>query len=1086
MTGRLYLGLLSITIIIAACGGGGAETKGPVSPSCTAEVKSGFAGSSVDPSVNGGEADGGGNDGGIGEGSGDGSVGAGGALGKFRNTRMEVYVGNTLNGVGRTDSLGLATIDVCEDDIDKPHTIALVGIEGAQYFDEAVRRFVDFKPGERISVQVPHMRRKFLGITTFTNAAESLTATAGSHFGQDLKSTSQRAIGKAVADDNETVASILADQLPGSFRSDSNNGLFRITGLPVSLDETTISQADSIPDNDRGRYSAANAGFSVQAGIFLPGEPRPAIIAAKQLASDLSDGKLDMVDAAGCTIATSPEADGSAALSARATKDACSGDVGDRLAYTYESLWRAKTIATSDIASSAGDADLRNIEAQIAEYTTNVQKIIQVNQCRRPNGQACPAPFYPRSDIRQTVKLNSRGKLTIQREAATSFAPGIGWIGGVVRDFSFNDATYVDIRVGSRGQIVAIHKDRKNVTFFPELEPYQVSGTEANSSDARSKMQNSLGQLGNYDVSFTKAIVSAIIPPAERTAPANQGNSLFVTVFSDGSFASTFGAGNIQPMQLPYAISGIAFDKYIPPGYNASYGPQTDLGKYPFDGPRRQFVLTRQGQVRVMLEGNTNSPGVLLNIPGRVIQLAGESRANIYALNSDGQVYWLNADQANHPLHKVFQVDIPSAERICWVARREAVTCKTGRVFRWKEVLRQVQFQPTNSSDANARSITFAPTGIEQAELVELGGQAIWRLNSVDQFYLSSPVDGSFRSEGIRYLPVSGDPFDPTVAGTVNRSLHSSKCNFIDYGDRSGSKPYLHGWQIRRALKSALQQLGQRATHVVSNGHRLDLPGSVRAIDTSHGFNTSLQAETSSQVTAGNPGQSVADSNCQQRSSDAVTELRGNSDPVSPTDQEIAQRGFSPVEFSLTSAVNPLNNANQLVSRDDLPVFKLGGKFAENSSGFFIDINTGTVSGQARPFRPQFAIGIWNDDSKYLLDQGLTGWQFDYAAETAADPLDIYRDERTGANCSQDPARCMLVSLVPRAVFDNPNQFRLCFDMQFNTLVPSRSFRLMCTLHDFDGSYVSIVSLEGWSYPPRSDQRPDSQIDFGFLLSRPG
>ncbi len=1084
MTIRTPLLLISAALVLAACGGGSTAVQGD----CQQRIVSGYLGSS-DPSVAGAEADegvDGTGDGGVGVGEGDG-IGAGGSLGRFRNAGIRlIRLDNGDQVTGKTDALGLATLSTCPPDT--AHRIEIFGIDGSDYFDEARNTYVPFPVGTTFSAQVPSRNRQFIGITPFTEAATRLD-------------NNQISSDATVSASNETVAAILADQLPGSFRATSNDGHFEITGLPVALDDQTIDQAGAIPNNDRGLYSAANAGFSLLAGTFLPNDPTPALTAGQQLANDLSDGKLDLVNENGCSVATPSIGAPSDLPSTKASNlitKSCDGKVGDQLAYTYDSLWRASTVATSLIASHAGDQDLQALEAPIADYTTAVQKIIRADKCVTPQGEQCSAPIFPRSDIRQTVRLNSRGLMTIEREAAAQFDNGLGWLVENSPEMTV-PGSYVDVRVGSEGQVVALQQDRRTLIYFPPLMPYVVKGDESTEGFARQELQDSIHLGSPQTQTVGQPVVSFAIPPARRISITNQELALFVVVFNDGSFAHVVDGLAIDHRQLSFPISAIAFDKFIPPGTDPSYGPTTESGTYPFFGPRRQYVLTRQGKVRVMLEGNTDSPGVELAIPGRVVQIAAESRVNIYALTSDGSVYWINADQADRPLHTVQEVSVP--ESMCWLARREAIACQTGNVYQWDELLRQIEFQPASTSTDATPSIAFAPRDIGNAIQVDLGGQRIWRLNSVDEFYLSSQSVGSFHSEGMRYLPVDADPFDPETTTTSVRNLRQSTCvfdrnNLETYPAPGLPRRYLEGWQIRRALKSVMQRLDQAPILFSSNGSHITQPVSETfpPIDSSFGFQARMSASTSTPISLRPPMLSAEDPNCQQSYEQSGYTVAGHSEPS----------GFSVTDFQLRTVIGVLNQSDQVSHRGDIPDFAIAGKIGERDTEFFLDYTAGTLfdlDASSNPILPPDTrpvstptelLTVWNDNAKYELDQSLGGWEYQYADPTGAvrDPVDIL--DPWGIVGSQEipcdgRERCMFIYLVPRAVFDNPYQFRLCFDHEFNTR-KSRTLRLNCSVHDFNGELVDVVMQEKWFYTPLIQTGvalSGSDIDFGFLLPRP-
>lgn len=1098
-----YTAITTVFIGLAACGGGGGDTPTEVEndpatdpaasdpiieAGCVESISPGYSGS-LDPSANGGEADADGAGNGVGVGDGSGSVGAGGSLGRFRNVKISMLrlVGADQKTVtGKSDDRGLATLKVCY--LGSPYKISISGLNDAttksDYFDEAVENYVEFRPDETFSVIVESMSRGFVGITPFTEAASRINENGVQASLSPLtKSTSTKTITEQVSNANNVVATILADQLPGNFRAQSNNGRFDITGLPVPLDDLNIGRQDSIPDNNRGRYSAANAGFSLQSKEFLAGEPRPAIVSAQQFADDMSDGRLDLINLQGCSIATPP-----AGSSAQRT---CDGSNGELIAYTADSLWRSKSIATGAITTQTGVSALRNLEAELADYSTDVQKVIQVDPC--PDGNPpCGDSFITRTDLAQAVKLNTRGQLSIERRAGTNFdVNAAGTNIGFVRDeatYRVNERAgvpgFIDVRVGTGGQVVALHNDRRTVTYLPPLEPYQVTGNESSVADAKARLRASMDNLGDRQIAIDQPIVSISIPPSSRITAAGSDATIFSLVLGDGRLANVSAREAISIVKLQWPIVALAYDKFIPPGQVPAYGPVASLGSYPFAGPRRQFFLTRQGKVRVIIEGNSNSPGVELNIPGRVVQIAAESRANVYARTSEGRVFWINADQAGQPLHAIVPVAVGKAA--CWIARREAVICENGTVLRWPENLRSIEFRSPGESADEPASITYVPESIGVPSEVPLGAKPIWRLNSVDEFYLAGESAGAFKSEGIRYLPVNGEPFDPDEIATGVRSLGRSKCVF----ERSNGPDvanYLYGWQIRRALKSALGGLASTAARVPSNGRRLlNSPSGVPPLSPLLRAEAVVSASTSSSLPLGNPGESIDDPNCRQPENEAArVQFPGDLNRVADIAAMIAQ-GFAAPRFELRSAINLIDAQQRTTERSDLPAFAVQGVLGERGSEFFLDFDTAVVANRRRQIETPLL--VWDDNKKYGLDRTLRQWVYDYRQPINGqrDDLDVY-DDIGEAACSTGDERCLFISLVPRAYFNNPQQFRMCFDLSFNTPLPAatRAFRPVCTVHDFAGELAGAVMQHKWFYPPREPKAPGNELDFGFLLTIP-
>ncbi|MFK7962829.1 MAG: hypothetical protein AB8C46_02585, partial [Burkholderiaceae bacterium] len=1030
--------------------------------------------------------------------SGGGDIGAGGALGRFRSVKVTMQRLNDQSAqavVGKTDERGFATLKVCY--LNSPYKVSFSKSDDpadtSDYFDEAVENFRPLRDGDVFSVVVPNMQRSFVGITSFTTAAAR-------NVERQLASAPSGASGFAVKNDativkdaNDAVSAILTDQLPGNFRASSGSGLFEITAAPIALDNASLDQAGRIPDNDRGRYSAANAGFAVQAGTFLPNEERPALVAAQQLAEDLSDGKLDLINSNGCSIAskigsqTGGNQDG----------NGCAND-GDRyLAYTYDAFWRAKSVATSSIASRAGDQSLSGREAALAEYETEIQKIIQVDPC--PAGQIpCGESFVTRSDITQRVRMNTRGEIEIERVGGVNFdvsadGTSIGFIDGK-RDLTLvatgvgdrNDG-FVDLRVGTEGQIVALHKSRQTITYVAPLTPHQVTGREPSRDAARADLLGTLSRLEPKQISIGEPIVAISIPPASRVGTTPQTSAIFYLVLGNGKLVAVSDQNNpvATAQVLPWPVVDMAFDKFVPPALVPEYGAARDRGQYPFQGPRRQYFLTRLGKIRVILEGG-NAPGFELNVPGTVVQLASESRANVYALNSDGEVYWINADQAaGRPLHTVVKVAL--TKRACWIARREAVTCGDGEVFRWSEQLKPLEFRNANAQPGSQRDLIYISEGIGQPERVTLNGQRIWRLNSVEEFYLSSETQGAFLSEGMRYLPVDGDPFDPRDLAAGTRNLNTTRCEFTYENGRVEDRPYLHGWQIKRGLKAALSGLAQSPLVIENNGRRiLNQTTSRPQIDSEATIQAILSASLERQLSLQAPGQSEHQDGCRQATGDAGT-WQFPATPNRAADlAEIRARGFETTDFLHRSSVAFRRDQGSPVERGDIPEYQVGATFGELGNEFFVNVNSTAVAGRVRT--PSKGLLLWDSSKLYPLDRTLQQWQYDYSQQLNGQPDDLDVFGPGGRQpCTPGSARCMVVSLLARQYFNDASRFRLCFDLSFNTPAPdsTTTFRPVCTLHEFDGELVGAEMFNKWFYPPRLPKTPENYLDFGFFLNAP-
>ncbi|MFK7967462.1 MAG: hypothetical protein AB8C46_26160 [Burkholderiaceae bacterium] len=847
---RSYLIMIGLATLVA-CGGGGGDGggsgPGPIvspDPNCRIEVKSGFTGVAPQDGnglgLNEGQGDGFGGDG-DGDGAGEG-IGAGGSLGQFRNTR--VVVKNLANpeqtGEGVTDDVkGMVSLKLC--DIDQAHEVAFIGGEGATYFDEARKQFVPFAEGKQLRTQVVVARtRGFIGVTPYTEAATQRNQNEEGQAFSNPGAAGLKSATKAIDESNRAVAAILADQLPGVYRANDGGGLFDITGLPVVLNDENVDQPGTLTDNNRGRYGAANAGLAVLAGTFLSNDPTPALTISEQLGRDLTDGRLDMVDSSGCSIVGGEAANGG-----------CAPDDGD-IGYTYETLWRGKTVATGQTSSQAGDASLRDKRAFVAVYRVAARRAYQ--SCAFPRGTC--EPLLRATVANQTVSLDSNGQLTIRRGLSAPFGDQLRFITRESGDRAIA-GTYVEVKVGSRGEVIALTSDRSAFVFIDPLEVYAVTGQEPLTPDGfdlpanNDPLQAAIDNVQTVRIDIAAAGVSnpraASFTPSPGARVFQDGANGVAPAFlyllpngqlravrpsaQTGSFNARWGNPEQFDLPQPDKLTAIVYDKYAVPGLVDAYGPAPSQAVVqPYRGPRRLYGLTRTGTVRTWLEGAA-APGVELAVPGRVVQIVGEAAAGVYALNSLGQVFWLNPDQAFNtsdgingrggsslpnrvaPLNSVQQLTIP--EQICWITRTEAVACNSGQIYRWNERLVNFVFEPTRFNACGIGSagairpgtddIARVGTGISDVNAVSLAADIgpIWRLNAADEF--SYARNGTFREtcqvDGVRFLGVNGTETDEAGARGL-RSIAGTRSTFTRNG-QTLELPYITGQQLRVALETA-------------------------------------------------------------------------------------------------------------------------------------------------------------------------------------------------------------------------------------------------------------------------------------------
>lgn len=808
---RFTAALLLVALALGACGGGGGS-----SGDCTPSVSPGFAG------INTGDGDGGGGGGGIGEGG----VGVGGSLGQFRGALVVVtdQDGNRIGEAITDDQYGLVTLKLC--DYRVPVTAEVHGRPGATYFDEATGQSEPFPPGKRLRVRVSSVTGN-IGVTPFTEAAVQLMEAIGARTAEAIRTA------------NQHIAKVVSDQVPGIFRPVDAAGGFGeidITGLPRILNESNARAAGTLPDTPSGRYGAVNAGFSRAAGSFLAGDPTPALSGAEQLAADLADGKLDLQGLAGPVAGDRPPA------------------------YTYESLWRAKTVGSGLTAEEAGDAALKAKNAPVAQYYFSVSRTYQ--SCSFATGSC--TPLVRRTDGSQLVTLDAKGQLGLHRVLVATMGPQLRFITAV---HTVNiPGTFVEVRIGTQGEVIALRQDRAAFLYIDGMQLYEVRGDEPVDYDPA--VEDFVDRNGVLAAAVT-TVDTQLVPvsavganlrvvtfensPAARTfregaagiAPA------FLTVLTDGnlygirpssatgSFAQRWGAPQWVNLPAPEPLQSVVYDKFVPPGHDPAYGPAPQSEpRLPFSGPRRLYGLTRKGEVKVWLEGQQAS-GRTLVIPGKVVQLAAESKASVFALTSDGNVYWINADQAHQAapgevvaerpamgqyprpfaLNHVQPVIAIPDKPICWVSNNVAVVCGTGEVFRWEEIGATLDATPDlsfNFCGATSgvstvvrplRDEAYISGGLKPALLAQTPAALgrVWRVNSVNEFQLSRQGDfrQSCRIEGLRFLGVNGQTADQaTTEG--RRSIATDLVPMPDGRGGTALSAYITGKELRQGLSGAI------------------------------------------------------------------------------------------------------------------------------------------------------------------------------------------------------------------------------------------------------------------------------------------
>jgi len=213
--------------------------------------------------------------------AGDGAAGDGGY---FINTRVRVELADgTVLGEAPTD-LDKGMVTICGGRTGQPVRITFIGGAGAQYFDEARNQFVDFPDGDSMNVVVPQIDRN-IGATAFTEAAYQYIV---AHYGPDgWRNAANVAAANAVV--QQEVNRSLRDSL----------AVEDITRLTIAYRGANTATIDT---SKNGIYSTVNSGFAFAAGAYNNTVGNPAAEARKQLAKDLTDGKIDGVDVSGASV----------------------------------------------------------------------------------------------------------------------------------------------------------------------------------------------------------------------------------------------------------------------------------------------------------------------------------------------------------------------------------------------------------------------------------------------------------------------------------------------------------------------------------------------------------------------------------------------------------------------------------------------------------------------------------------------------------------------------------------------------------------------------------------------------------------
>lgn len=249
---------------LGSCGGGGGTVE--VGEQCRLSIAS-------QPDGTGAGTDGGGpGPGSAGSSGGGGDGGAG--LGQIRNATVTIEQANgeAAGPVALDNTTGLVRFVLCG--YTGPVRFTVAAASNGTYFDEGAGVDVPFT-GE-IHAVIPTYTKN-VGFTTLTEAAYQLVVTK---YGADGWKDATH-----VTEANNAVREIFNRALPVGMQIDD------ITRLPQLVNSS--SGANTLNGMQNGLLGTLNAGLAKAARFFNLGDPTPALTLARQLGSDLSDGKLD-------------------------------------------------------------------------------------------------------------------------------------------------------------------------------------------------------------------------------------------------------------------------------------------------------------------------------------------------------------------------------------------------------------------------------------------------------------------------------------------------------------------------------------------------------------------------------------------------------------------------------------------------------------------------------------------------------------------------------------------------------------------------------------------------------------------------
>lgn len=279
------IALTCVGLGVYGCGGGGDSA---VSADDRSQVP---LTSGLSPSLNIDEEGQGGGDGGGDGGVGGGGIGAGGSLGKFSSAEISVVL-DTGEELGRalvgTD--GMVTL-YPPLGYKGSMSFSVIGSATSTYFDEA--KLANLASGSGVVLQAAVPRAiNAVGITPLTHAAvRNLETRVARGLDASVDDPS------AIQDANARMLAEINRLLP------TTNQLTDITIVPTLVGSE--AELRSLPAGARGNYAKAIAAFAVQAAKFNPSLANPGLRFAENLATDMTDGRIDDKDIDGNPLSAS-------------------------------------------------------------------------------------------------------------------------------------------------------------------------------------------------------------------------------------------------------------------------------------------------------------------------------------------------------------------------------------------------------------------------------------------------------------------------------------------------------------------------------------------------------------------------------------------------------------------------------------------------------------------------------------------------------------------------------------------------------------------------------------------------------------